>query len=194
MHILSVAGLAVGLGADAMSVSAAVGVRWHGRRRTFRLALHMGLFQFFMPILGWLAGRRLAGPLQAIGTYVAAAMIFALGLKMLIEAIRAGPALADEAEEAIERRITHHRRDPTRGCSLLMLAFATSIDALVAGFSLGLRGEQIYTASVIIGAVAAGMSVLGVTIGKQAGKAFGRAAEITGALILMGLGIAFLLI
>ncbi|MFW6066015.1 MAG: manganese efflux pump MntP family protein [Planctomycetota bacterium] len=193
MHIVSVAGLAVGLGADAMSVSAAVGVRWHGPRRSFRLAWHMGLFQFFMPILGWLAGRQLAGVLRTVGTYVAAAMVFAIGLKMLIEAVRARGALADEAEEAIEQHITHHKRDPTKGWSLLMLSVATSIDSLVAGFSLGIRGEGIYLASVIIGAVAAVMSLIGITLGKQAGKVFGRAAEIAGAVILMALGVTFLL-
>lgn len=194
MHILSVAGLAVGLGADAMSVSAAVGVRWHGPRQTFRIAWHMGLFQFIMPILGWLAGRRLAGVLQAFGIYVAAAMVFAIGLKMLIEAIRAGTPLAEEAEEAIEQRITHHPSDPTRGWSLVMLSVATSIDALVAGFSLGLRGDQIYLASIVIGLVAAGMSVVGVVLGRQLGRTFGRAAEIAGAIVLMGLAVTFLVI
>ena len=194
MHILSVAGLAVGLGTDAMSVSAAVGVRWHGPRQTFRLAWHMGLFQFGMPILGWLAGSRLARRLEAVGTYLAAALVFAIGVKMLIEAVRSRAPLAEEAEEAVEERLTHRRADPTRGWSLVALSVATSIDALVAGFSLGLRGEHIYTASIVIGVVAAAMSLVGVTVGRHAGKAFGRAAEIAGAVVLMALGISFLLL
>ncbi|MGC9455141.1 MAG: manganese efflux pump MntP family protein [Phycisphaerae bacterium] len=194
VQILSVAGLAVGLGTDAMSVSAAVGVRWHGPRRSFRLAWHMGLFQFFMPILGWLAGRQLAGALCTLGTYLAAGMVFAIGLKMLIEAIRAKGALTDEAEEAIEEHITHHRRDPTRDWSLVMLSLATNIDALVAGFSLGLRGEQIYAASIIIGVVAASMSLIGITLGRHLGKVFGRTAEVFGALVLMGLAVTFLVV
>ena len=46
--------VALGLGMDAMSVCMGVGVRWHGPGQKLRLAWHMGLFQFLMPILGWL--------------------------------------------------------------------------------------------------------------------------------------------
>jgi putative Mn2+ efflux pump MntP len=154
----------------------------------------MGLFQFGMPILGWLAGSRLAARLATVGRFLAAAMVFAIGVKMLVEVLRAHGALAEKAEEVVEEHLMHRRHDPTRGWSLIMLSLATSIDALVAGFSLGLRSEHIYAASLVIGAVAAAMSVVGVTVGRRAGKTFGRAAEVGGALVLMALGISFLLL
>ena len=129
--------LAVGLGMDAMSVSMAIGVRWHGPRQKFRLAWHMGLFQCAMPILGWWAGKALAGVLEG-------------------------------------------------------LSVATSIDALLAGQSLGIAGGAIVVPSLIIGVVAGVMALAGVAVGKRLGRALGRPAEILGAIILMGLAVSFL--
>ncbi|HUT57448.1 MAG TPA: manganese efflux pump, partial [Phycisphaerae bacterium] len=126
MRLLSILPLAVGLGMDAMSVSMGVGVRWHGPRQRFRLAWHMGLFQFGMPILGWLAGRELAALLRDVGTYVAAALVFAIGAKMLYEAVRSRPGALAEKEERAVGKALHVPRDPTRGWSLVALSLATS--------------------------------------------------------------------
>ena len=185
--------LAVGLGMDAMSVSMAIGVRWHGPRQRFRLAWHMGLFQFLMPILGWWAGKALAGVLEAVGTYAAAALLFAVGAKMLYEALRSSPgAVAERAEHLIGKELRRKQLDPTRGWSLLGLSVATSIDALLAGVSLGIAGGAIFVRSLIIGVVAGLMALAGVAMGKRLGRALGRPAEILGAVILMGLAVSFL--
>ncbi len=179
-----------------MSVCMAVGVRWHGPRQKARLAFHMGLFQFFMPALGWAVGTQVAGVLQSFGKYVAAALVFAIGAKMLYEALRSHPGVvAEHAAEWETEHILHRKqRDPTRGWSLVALSLATSIDALVVGFSLGLRDEGIWGACVIIGIVAAVMALAGVAIGKRAGKALGKPAEAIGAIILMALGVSFVLL
>jgi putative Mn2+ efflux pump MntP len=193
VHVGNVLAIAAGLGMDAMSVSAAVGVRWHGPRQKFRLAWHMGLFQFLMPILGWLAGKQLAKLLRTVGSYVGAALVFAIGAKMLYEALKSRPgAVAEETEQLVEKELHVRPRDPTRGWSLIALSVATSIDALVAGVSLGLKGTDIWQASILIGLVAGLMALTGVAIGKRAGEAFGKYAEILGAAVLMALGVSFL--
>jgi len=193
LEALNAAGIAVALGADAMSVCMGIGVRWHGPRQKFRLAWHMGLFQFLMPILGWLAGRELAELLAGVGQYVAAALVFLIGAKMLYEALRARPgAVAQETEHEVEKVLHAHPKDPTRGWSLIVLSVATSIDALVVGFSLGLKGAGIWQASLLIGVVAALMALAGVTIGRRLGQALGRPAEAVGAVILLALGVVFL--
>lgn len=188
--------LAVGLGMDAMSVSMAIGVRWHGPRQRFRLAWHMGLFQFLMPILGWWAGKALAGVLEAVGTYAAAGLLFAVGAKMLYEALRSSPgAVAERAEQLIDKKLRRKPPDPTRGWSLMGLSMATSIDALLAGVSLGIAGGAIFAIfvrSLVIGVVAGLMALVGVAMGKRLGRALGRPAEIVGAVILMGLAVSFL--
>lgn len=185
--------LAVGLGMDAMSVSMAIGVRWHGPRQKFRLAWHMGLFQFLMPIVGWWAGKALAGVLEAVGTYAAAGLLFAVGAKMLYEALRSSPgAVAERAEHIIDKELGHRPSDPTRGLSLLGLSVATSIDALLAGVSLGIAGGEIFVRSLVIGVVAGLMALAGVVMGQRVGRALGRPAEVLGAVILMGLAVSFL--
>ena len=186
--------VALGLGVDAMSVCMGIGVKWHGPRQKFRLAWHMGLFQFLMPVAGWLAGSGLAGLLKSIGTYLATVLVFAIGAKMLFEALRGRPGEAiEKGERAIEKAL-HVRpaADPTRGWSLMMLSVATSLDALVVGFSLGLRGAEIWWTGAVIGVTAAAMALAGVVIGKHAGKRLGRWAEVGGAALLMGLGVSFL--
>jgi putative Mn2+ efflux pump MntP len=186
--------VAVGLGVDAMSVCTGIGVKWHGQRQKFRLAWHMGLFQFLMPLAGWLAGSRLAGVLKSVGTYLAAALVFAIGAKMLWEAVRNRPgAMVEKEEHAIEAAL-HVRRtaDPTRGWSLVALSVATSLDALVVGVSLGLRGAEIWLTSAVIGVTAGLMCLAGVEIGRRAGQRLGRWAEVAGAVLLMGLGVSFL--
>jgi putative Mn2+ efflux pump MntP len=185
--------VAVGLGLDAMSVCMSVGVKWNTARHRWRLALHMGLFQCLMPLVGWAAGNQLADLLRHVGGYLAAGLVFAVGAKMLYEAIEEKPGSVEtHAEEAVEHALHFKRRDPTRGWSLILLSVATSIDALVVGFSLGLRGEHIFGASILIGVVAAAMAAVGVIIGKYLGQAFGKTAEIVGAVVLMGLGASFL--
>lgn len=82
MTFWSILGIAIGLGADAMSVSAAIGIKWNGPGQKFRLAWSMGLFQFLMPMIGWLVGQSLAGMLHHVGMYLAAALVFAVGVKI----------------------------------------------------------------------------------------------------------------
>jgi len=189
MAPLEIIAIAVGLGLDAMSVSAAVGVRWHGARQKFRMAWHMGLFQFLMPVLGYLAGAQLASLLEKVGSYVAAVLVFAVAVKMFYEAVKSHPGAAEEAVTS-----PGSRRDPTRGWSLVALSVATSIDALVVGFSLGITGSSsIVWPSIIIGVTAAAMSLIGVVIGKRLGDRFGKPAEIAGAVVLMLLAVSFLL-
>jgi putative Mn2+ efflux pump MntP len=196
MEPLEVLAIAVALGLDAMSVSAAIGVRWHGPRQRFRLAWHMGLFQFLMPVLGWLGGAQLASLLDKIGSYVAAALVFAVAGKMLYEAVKSHPGAAEEtvATATTPAAATAAARpDPTRGWSLVALSVATSLDALVVGFSLGLKGaSSIIWPSLAIGVVAAAMSLAGVIIGKRLGGRFGKPAEIAGAVVLMLLAVSFL--
>lgn len=190
----TVLALAVGLGMDAMSVCTAIGVKWHGPRQQFRLAWHMGLFQFLMPVAGYLAGQRLANLLSSVGSIVAGALVLGLGAKMLWEALRGRPGdVAEKAEHLAERKLHVTPKDPTRGWSLVALSVATSIDALVAGVSLGLRGHgQIWLTSLVIGVVAGLMALTGVVLGRRMGRWLGKPAEIAGAVVLMLLGAVFI--
>ncbi len=184
--IFNIIALSAGLGADAMGVSLGMGVVWHGARQKFRLAWHMGLFQGLMVLGGFHAGRKLAAFLSYMGSYLAAGLLLAIGVKMLYEALK-------HSGVPVGQKPAGAKADPTRGWSLVGLSLATSIDALVAGFSLGIRGPAaIWMVSVIVGVTAGLMALTGVIIGKRIGGAFSKWAEIFGAAVILALGISFL--
>lgn len=128
-----------------------------------------------MPILGWLFGEYLSGVVGVYARWMAAAVLAVIGARLIYEQLKPD----DQRWQG----------DPTRGLSLLILMFATSIDALAAGFTLGLVGIQILYPSVVIGIVAASMTVVGLIFGQALGIRFSRRAAIVGGLILIGLAV-----
>lgn len=169
--------VAFALAADAFAVSIATSlvIRKVNAGHVFRLAFHFGLFQFIMPVLGWLVGRTVYPWISALDHWAAFALLALIGGKMLWESFR----------PEHERR----RGDPTRGWLLLGLSVATSIDALAVGLSLGFLRVPIWTPSVIIGLVAAGMTALGMVFGVRIGRRFGIWSERLGGLVLVAIGV-----
>jgi putative Mn2+ efflux pump MntP len=181
MSLLAILGIAVGLAMDAFAVSLGIGLKQCqvSPRTTLRLAWHFGLFQFFMPILGWLAGLTFARWITGIDHWIAFGLLAAIGGKMIYEAL-----WGDEEKRAAT--------DATRGFSLVVLSVATSIDALAVGLSLALLGVQIWYPAVIIGVVAFAFTAVGLHIGRRFGALLGKRMEIVGGLILIGIGVRIL--
>ena len=146
------------------------------RRQVVRLASHFGMFQAFMPIIGWLAGRGLYSVISRWDHWVAFGLLTFVGGK----AIHA--ALTKDDDEAI-------REDPTRGLNLLVLSVATSIDALAVGLSFAALQVVIWIPVVVIGVVAAAFTVAGMLLGCRLGQRFGKRMEMAGGLVLIGIGI-----
>jgi manganese efflux pump family protein len=174
---LSILGIAVGLSMDAFAVSvvAGLGLAQVTYRHVFRIAFHFGLFQFLMPILGWLAGMQLADYIEAYDHWIAFGLLSYVGGKMLWEA-------------------RHERKpgagvDPTRGLMLVTLSLATSIDALAVGLSMALLGVEILLPSIIIGVVTASLCTAGILFGARIGSRWSRYAEIAGGIILIAIGL-----
>ena len=181
MDALGIMGISLGLAMDAFAVaiasSVAMGkVTW---RQYFRLSFHFGLFQFAMPVIGWLAGTTLAGWLGAFDHWVALALLAFVGGKMIKESLwpPAGEGKRDCAA------------DPTRGSSLVVLSIATSIDALAVGISFAMLRTSIWLPCVVIGIVAAALTALGLRIGSRLGNRFGRRMEAAGGIVLVGIGV-----
>ncbi|MDO9558427.1 MAG: manganese efflux pump MntP family protein [Syntrophales bacterium] len=181
MDFLSIFIIAVGLGMDALSV--AVGIGAAARTLTpgavLRLAGSFGLFQFAMPLAGWLAGRAVADHISRYDHWVAFLLLALVGGKMIWESFR------HEKERA-------HAGDPTRGMTLLVLSVATSIDALAVGLSLAFLKAPIVHASIVIGIVCFLMTAAGMVFGRKLGELFGKKAELVGGLVLLGIGIKIL--
>jgi len=181
MDFVSVLLIALGLAMDAFAVALGVGTTrqdiWF--RPGFRLSFHFGLFQFMMPILGWLGGATIARFIASWDHWIAFMLLVYVGGKMVKESFRDGAA--------------HSGSDPTRRWTLVMLALATSIDALAVGLSLAMIKVDILYPSLVIGIVAALMTALGLALGKRLGVQFGKRMELVGGLILIGIGLRVVL-
>jgi putative Mn2+ efflux pump MntP len=172
---LDITVLAFALAFDAFAVAVAVGLSFVAidRWTVFRLSFHFGFAQFGMPLIGFRAGEFVAGFVGSVGNWIAGAILLILGIRLIWEQMNP------------EQR--RWKGDPTRGASLILLMFATSVDALAAGLSLALVGTEILLPAVVIGIVAAAMTIFGIVFGRKLGSLSGRAAGIVGGIVLIGL-------
>jgi len=181
MGIVETLVVAVCLGMDAFSVALGVGSRGATARQTFRLAFHFGLFQFFMPLIGWIIGRGAAGVVSEYDHWVAFAILLAVGLHMVIDSFRG------EKESPPDR-------DMTRGWWLVGLSVATSLDALGVGVSFGVLGRRLVRSALVIGVVAALMTLVGLQSARVLRAWVGRRMETVGGLVLAALAFRMLMI
>jgi len=167
--------LAVGLAMDAFAAAVAQGA---SNRPNLAVALQIGLAfglaQGVMPLLGWGLGQAFGDLIRAIDHWIALALLGFLGVRMIREGLAAPD---DEPVKKLTGRV------------LLVTSIATSIDAAAAGVTLPTLGAPVPLACATIGATTAVLSTSGVYLGAVAGNRFGKAAEVAGGLILIGLGL-----
>ena len=177
MQLVVVLFIAVGLSMDAFAVSVVTGSVYRDLkvRHALRMALFFGGFQAVMPVIGFLAGLGLKGYIAPYDHWVAFALLCFVGGKMIYESFQ-----IDAAEK---------NRDPANLFILLVLSFATSIDALAVGITLSLLKAPIALAVTIIGVVTFVLSYVGVALGKRFGHFFESKVEIIGGLILIAIGV-----
>ncbi len=173
--------LAVALSMDACAVSMGLGAR--EKRAPIALALQVGIyfggFQALMPLIGYFGGRSLLGWLEGYTHWVAFVLLALIGGKMLYDSF----TLEEEADAP-----------PLTPRLLLLLAIATSIDAMAAGFTLNLLAVHPLWACAVIGLTTALLSALGVWIGVQSGTWLESQAERLGGVVLILMGLKFLLV
>jgi len=172
--------LAVALSMDAFAV--AIGLGSKNKQNTTKLALmsaiYFGLFQALMPLIGYIGGKGVLGWVEAYAPWIAFLLLLLIGGKMIFE------SFAEGIEEDIVT-ITHR--------VMLMLAIATSIDAMAAGFTLTLLDVNPFIACMIIGITTFFFSWAGVFIGKKTGTWLESKAELLGGVVLILIGLKLLL-
>lgn len=177
MDFLTLLFIAIALGIDAFAVSLSAGAYLvkADSRQTFRLSFHFGLFQALMPIFGWLAGTTFVSLIEDVDHWIAFGLLVIIGGRMLYN-----------ASQKEDHRI---RRDVTKGWSLISLSLATSIDALAVGLSLSLISVDIVFPSIVIGIVAAVMSLIGIRLGERISHIIGTHMEFIGGIVLILIGV-----
>ena len=174
--------LAIGLSMDAFAVSICKGLAV--KRINFKKAAIVGLwfggFQALMPIIGYFLGSRFSGAIESIDHWVAFILLSLIGANMIREALS-----RDEDADRDSGSLSFK--------AMLMLAVATSIDALAAGITFAFLDVSIATAAGMIGCTTCIISMAGVKVGSVFGTRYKSKAELTGGAILMLLGLKILL-
>ena len=187
MDIITLFVLAVGLSMDALAVAICKGLAL--RKWKFRNAVIVGLwfggFQALMPVFGYILGSQFAGRIQKIDHWIAFVLLTLIGANMIREAL--GEDGNEESEEA------PCETDSLSFKSMLLLAIATSIDALAVGVTFAFLKVNIIMAASFIGVTTFIISAVGVYIGCRFGSKFESKAELSGGIILILLGIKILL-
>jgi putative Mn2+ efflux pump MntP len=142
------------------------------------MAVSFGLFQAFMPLLGWATGLSLSGFVSGIDHWGAFVLLGFIGGKMIYDS--RGMKMSEEKSKSL--KLT----------ALLMLSIATSIDALVVGFSFSFLQMAMVTPVLIIGIVTFLLSFVGISFGSKLGHLFENKVEVAGGIVLIIIGIKIL--
>ena len=171
--------MGVGLAMDAFAVSICKGLamRKVNKKQCFVIALFFGGFQALMPFLGWLLGSQFADKISAIDHWIAFGLLAVIGFNMIREAVK--------GEEDVDSSLTLS--------TIIVLAIATSIDALAVGISFAFLQVNIWLAASIIGITTFVLSIIAVVIGNRLGGVLEKYAGILGGIILIGIGTKILI-
>ena len=171
--------VAVGLSMDAFAVSICkgLGTRQVKLRHALLAGLWFGGFQFLMPVIGYLLGVRFESLIVSIDHWIAFALLAAIGVGMIREARQKGDELNDDYSIK----------------TMFLLAVATSIDALAVGVTFAFLQVALLPSAGLIGVTTFLLSAAGIYVGAVFGARFKAAAEITGGVILILIGLKILL-
>ena len=181
MEFITTLLIAVGLAMDAFAVAISGGATLREGRGRWALiigALFGGL-QAGMPLLGWLGGAALASFAAAYASWIAFFLLVLIGGRMIVESVRGEGEGVQFAGGSVS--------------VLLLLAVATSIDALAVGATFAVLDAPILLPAAIIGVVTFALSAVGVLVGNSFGRALGGKAGILGGVILIAIGARILL-
>ena len=184
MGIFELLLFAVGLSMDACAVSICKGLAM--KKATLKegaiCGAWFGGFQALMPLIGFFLGALFAKAIEAIDHWIAFVLLAFIGFNMLKEAFC-------KCEECVE-----NGGADLSFKTMLVMAVATSIDALMVGVSFAMAGDvNIYLAVALIGIVTFALSCAGVKIGNVFGSRFEKKAQAAGGIILILLGLKILL-
>ena len=171
--------IAVGLSMDAFAVSVCKGlsVKKVGVKHAALAGLYFGGFQFLMPVIGFLLGFRFEAVIENIDHWIAFVLLAFIGGNMIKESFGKAEELNDDFGVK----------------TMLLMAIATSIDALAVGVTFAFLEVQILPAAGLIGVTTFLLSFAGIYIGNVFGARYKSKAELAGGIILVLIGVKILL-
>ena len=181
MGLVEIIIIAIGLSMDAFAVSITLGlsVRQLKIKEALIPGIYFGFFQAIMPLIGFFAGTLFASKIQSLDHWIAFVLLAIIGGKMIWE------SFSEDTKEVNE--------NPFQFTKMLLLAIATSIDALAVGVTFAFFKINIIPTIGIIGLITFCISVAGVRIGNVFGAKFKSKAEFFGGAVLVALGFKILI-
>ncbi|MDR2342021.1 MAG: manganese efflux pump MntP family protein [Campylobacteraceae bacterium] len=164
---------------DAFAVSIVLGLSAKRLKHAVIPSAYFGLFQTFMPIAGYFAGIYFASKIQDSDHWIAFILLGLIGGKMI--------------KDGFSKEGGNIDKNPFGHIKILILAVATSIDALVIGITFAFFEVDIYKAALIIGVITFFISICGVMMGGIFGVKFKSKAEFIGGAVLIAIGMKILI-
>lgn len=180
MDILEVAFIGISLAMDAFAVSVCKGLsmKKFDWKKAIIIGLYFGGFQGLMPIFGYSLGASFTNLVYSIDHWMAFILLAAIG----------GDMIKSSFDDEVKKR-----NDKVDFKTMIVLAIATSIDALAIGITFAFLEVNLIYAVCFIGIVTFILSVLGVKIGNKFGDKFQNKAELFGGSVLILIGLKVLL-
>lgn len=189
MSLLELFIIAIGLSMDAFAVSICKGLSMKkiSIKKAGIVGLYFGTFQAGMPLIGYFLGVQFENRITSIDHWIAFVLLGLIGINMILESRKS------ESEIAADSLAHENTDDSLDFKNMLILAVATSIDALAVGVTFAFLKVHIASAVFFIGIVTFTLSMIGVKIGNVFGTIYKSKAELAGGLILILMGIKILL-
>jgi putative Mn2+ efflux pump MntP len=180
MGLFEIILIAIGLSMDAFAVSITLGlsVAKPKIKEILIPGLYFGFFQALMPLIGYFSGINFASKIQNLDHWIAFALLGFIGGKMI--------------KDSFSKDDDKVKENPFRFTTMLLLAIATSIDALAVGITFSFFELNIFKAILLTGFMTFGISIAGVKIGNIFGVKYKSKAEFIGGAVLVILGVKIL--
>lgn len=180
LEFITILLIAIGLSFDSFAVSVTSGLMMKHINffNAMKIAFSLAFFQGMMPLLGWMAGKRISRYFSDYDHWIAFVLLLLIGLRMIWESRKT------EEDKTF---------NPLNLWVVLYMSLATSIDALIVGLSFAFIKTDIYASIIIIGSVTFIAAMLGILFGKKAGAHLGKRMEILGGVILIIIGFKILM-
>lgn len=175
MSILFTFLTAVGLSMDAFSIAIIYGTLDMNKKTTRKVSISVGVFHFFMPIIGYILGKIILSILSINIDILVGTIFIILSLEMLLSIKK------DDQINILTNLV-----------SILIFSFTVSIDSFSVGIAYGALNNSIIVSSIIFSTVSCLFTYIGVCLGKKLVKRFGSISTLIGSIILLILGISYL--
>jgi len=193
MSLFELVVLSAALGTDLFSVAVPIGMNKVRRLVIFRSAVVFAVSHIIMILIGYHIGHWLGSIVEHVGAYhINWPVASVQNIATIIGALVLAGLGASMIKDNICGTKDNMPSNPLHGAALLLLAASVSIDALAAGFSLGMIDVNLFELSLVLGTVIFAIALLGLVLGRKLGRYIGGRAELMGGSVLVLLGIHIL--